>query len=75
MNYGLEDLLLSNTLKYLELNVIYLDNDGLLGKYDDRADEGIFLGYASNSKGTLVIIRACINWLTVLTLKLMKESL
>ena len=21
------------------------------GKYDDRADEGIFLGYATNSKG------------------------
>jgi hypothetical protein len=27
------------------------NNDENLGKYDDRADEGIFLGYATNSKG------------------------
>ena len=27
------------------------NNDEHLGKYDDRADEGIFLGYATNSKG------------------------
>ena len=27
------------------------NNDELLGEYDDRVDEGIFLGYATNSKG------------------------
>jgi hypothetical protein len=27
------------------------NNNENLGKYDDRADEGIFLGYATNSKG------------------------
>ena len=27
------------------------NNDEHLGKYDDRADEGILLGYATNSKG------------------------
>ena len=27
------------------------NNDEHLGKYDDRADEGIILGYAANSKG------------------------
>jgi len=27
------------------------NNDEHLGKYDDRADEGIFLGYSTNSKG------------------------
>jgi hypothetical protein len=27
------------------------NNDEHLGKYDDRFDEGIFLGYATNSKG------------------------
>jgi hypothetical protein len=27
------------------------NNDENLGKYDDMADEGIFLGYATNSKG------------------------
>ena len=26
-------------------------NDEHIGKYDDRADEVIFLGYASNNKG------------------------
>lgn len=27
------------------------NNDEHLGKYDDRADEGVFLGYATNNKG------------------------
>jgi hypothetical protein len=27
------------------------NNDENLGKYDDKADEGIFLGYATNNKG------------------------
>jgi hypothetical protein len=27
------------------------NNDENIGKYDDRDDEGIFLGYATNSKG------------------------
>jgi hypothetical protein len=27
------------------------NNDENIGKYDDRVDEGIFLGYATNSKG------------------------
>jgi hypothetical protein len=30
----------------------YIENNNEnIGKYDDRADEGIFLGYATNSKG------------------------
>jgi hypothetical protein len=45
MNYGLEDLLQSSTLKSFK------NNDENIGKYDDRDDEGIFLGYAKNSKG------------------------
>jgi hypothetical protein len=27
------------------------NNDENIGKYDDRVDEGIFLGYSTNSKG------------------------
>jgi hypothetical protein len=27
------------------------NNDENIGKYDDKVDEGIFLGYATNSKG------------------------
>lgn len=27
------------------------NNDEHLGKYDDRVDEGVFLGYATNNKG------------------------
>jgi hypothetical protein len=27
------------------------NNDENLGKYDDKVDDGIFLGYATNSKG------------------------
>jgi hypothetical protein len=27
------------------------NNDENIGKYDDRSDEGIFLGYATNTKG------------------------
>ena len=43
------------------------NNNENLGKYDDRADEGIFLGYATNSKDTYAIIRGCIKWLTIMT--------
>ena len=50
-------------------------NDEHLGKYDDRVDEGIFLGYATNNKGYNAIIRGYIKWLTTLTLKLMKVCL
>ena len=51
MNYGLEDLLLLNTLNYLEVNVMLKNNDEHLGKYDDRDDEGILLGNVANNKG------------------------
>jgi transposase InsO family protein len=37
------------------------NNNENLGKYDDRADEGIFLGYATNSKGYRCLIKYCIN--------------
>jgi hypothetical protein len=50
MNYGLEDLLQSSILKSLGVSFIK-NNDENIGKYDERADEGIFLGYAINSKG------------------------
>ena len=36
------------------------NNDENLGKYDDRADEGIFLGYATESKGYSFITRGCV---------------
>jgi hypothetical protein len=51
MNFGLEDLLQSNILKFSEAHVISKNNDENIGKYDDRANEGIFLGYDTNSKG------------------------
>ena len=35
----------------MEVDVYIKDNDEQLGKFDDRAHEGIFLGYATNSKG------------------------
>ncbi len=31
--------------------MLYKNNDEHLGKYDDMADEGVFLGYATNNKG------------------------
>jgi hypothetical protein len=43
------------------------NNDENLGKYDDKDDEGIFLGYAQTVKDIDVIIRGCINWLIALT--------
>jgi hypothetical protein len=51
MNCGMGDLLQSNTSKSLGAQCYIKNNDENLGKYDDRADEGIFLGYATNSKG------------------------
>jgi hypothetical protein len=51
MNFGLEDLLQSNILKFFGSTCYIKNNDENIGKYDDRADEGIFLGYATNSKG------------------------
>ena len=50
MNYGLEDLPQSNTSVFRSKCYIK-NNDENLRKYDDRVDEGIFLGYATNSKG------------------------
>ena len=51
MNYGTGDLLQSNTSKSLGVSEHIKNNDENLGKYDGRADEGIFLGYATNNKG------------------------
>jgi hypothetical protein len=50
MNYGLEDLLQLRILKFFGSNYYLKNNDENLGKYDYKADEGIFLGYATNSK-------------------------
>ena len=50
MNYGLEDLLLSNTSKVFGSKCYIKNNNEHIGKYDDMVDEGIFLGYAANSK-------------------------
>ena len=51
------------------------NNDEHLGKYDGKADEGMFLDMMQTVKDTLVIIWGLINWLIVLTLKSMKESM
>jgi hypothetical protein len=51
IHYGLEDLLQSSILKFFGSKCYIKNNDENIGKYDDRADEGIFLGYATNSKG------------------------
>jgi hypothetical protein len=37
--------------KVFESKSYIKNNDENIGKYDDNADEGIFLGYATNSKG------------------------
>ena len=41
----------NQTLRFFGSKCYIKNNDENLGKYDDRADEGIFLGYAPNSKG------------------------
>ena len=51
------------------------NNDEHLGKYDDRVDEDIFLGYATNNKGYRCYNKRLHKWLTTLTLKLMKVCL
>lgn len=51
MNSGMVSLHLSNTLESLELNVSLKKNDDKIGKFESRADEGIFLGYSSRIKG------------------------
>ena len=51
MNYGVEDLLLSNTSKVFGSKCYIKNNDEHIGNYDDRVDEGIFLGYVANIKG------------------------
>ena len=53
MNCGLEDMLLLNILKFLEVNAIIKNNDEHIGKYDDRFNKGIYRGYATNSKGCI----------------------
>ena len=45
------------------------NNDEHLGKYDDRADEGVSWDMLQTTKNIDVIIRGCIKWLTVLILK------
>jgi transposase InsO family protein len=40
-----------NHFKVFESKCYIKNNDENIGKYDDRADEGILLGYATNSKG------------------------
>jgi hypothetical protein len=42
--------------------VLIKNNNENLGKYDDRADEGILLGYSTNSKGYIYAsIKDCVN--------------
>jgi hypothetical protein len=40
-----------NHFKVFRSKCYIKNNDENIGKYDDRDDEGIFLGYATNSKG------------------------
>jgi hypothetical protein len=51
MNFGLEDLLQSSISKFLGAHVISRTMMKILANMMIRADEGIFLGYATNSKG------------------------
>ena len=50
-------------------------NDEHLGKYDDRVDEGIFLGYASNIKGYTCYNKRLHKLVDCIDKKSMKESL
>jgi hypothetical protein len=51
MNFGLVDLPQSSIFKVFGSKCYIKNNDENIGKYDDRVDEGVFLGYATNSKG------------------------
>jgi hypothetical protein len=51
MNYGLEDLPQIKHFRVFGSKCYIKNNDENLGKYDERDDEGILLGYATNSKG------------------------
>jgi hypothetical protein len=51
MNFGLVDLPSIKHFKVFGSTCYIKNNDENIYKYDDRADEGIFLGYATNSKG------------------------
>ena len=50
MKFGLVERLPLNTLKFFGSKCYIKRIDQNLGKFDDRADEGIFLGYSSKSK-------------------------
>ena len=50
------------------------NNDENLGKYDDRDDEGILLGYATNSKGYRCYNKRLHKVVDCIDVKLMKES-
>ena len=51
MNYGFGRLASIKHFKLFGSKCYIKNNDEHLGKCDDRVDEGIFLGYAANSKG------------------------
>ena len=75
MNYSFEDLLLSNTLNSLEVNVILQIMMKTLGNMMIGLMKVSSYDMPQILKGTLVIIRGCTKWLTILTLKSMKEFL
>ena len=63
MSYGIIENPKFHILEYLDASALYLLNTkDNLGKFDSKADEGIFLGYSTSSKayrifnkGTLVV--------------------
>ena len=50
MSYGKIENLILDISKFLGVNVFVLNDRNNLGKFDTKSDEGIFLGYFSNSK-------------------------
>ena len=51
------------------------NNNENLGKYDDKDDESIFLGYATNNKGYICYNKRLHKLVDFIDIKLMKKSM
>ena len=72
MKYGLEDSI--KNFKVFGSKCYIKNNDENIGKYDDRADEGILLGYATNSKGYRSYNKRLHKLVDSIDINLMKKS-